>query len=99
MYSVAHIIQRNVLKEFYYSTKGNEWTEATNWIDPYSNYCDWMGVQCLNSTIIGLNLTHNGLSGKLYEVIASLHELKVLDLSDNDIKVCLKVSFILILQT
>ena len=41
----------------------------------------------MESIVIALNLTNNGLSGKLSSHIASLASLAVLDLSDNDIKV------------
>jgi hypothetical protein len=35
-----------------------------------------------------LNLTNNGLSGRLNPVLAELTSLEVLVLKDNDIKVC-----------
>ena len=79
--------ERNALKYFYESTKGDEWTDSTYWIDPHTSHCAWQGVSCRNDTVVGLNLAHNGLSGKLDERIAELGSLEVLDLSDNDIKV------------
>jgi len=81
-------LERNVLKKFYDSTKGQEWTESEYWIDPYTSQCYWQGVVCDKSgtTIIELNLKHNGLSGKLDTGIAELDSLEVLDLNDNDIK-------------
>lgn len=73
----------------YESTKGQEWTESTNWVNEYSSYCSWHGVTCdaTNTLTEKLNLTNNGLSGKLNESIGDLKSLKILDLSDNDIKV------------
>ena len=35
--------ERNALKEFYESTKGQEWTNDENWIDEYGNH--WVGNQ------------------------------------------------------
>ncbi len=82
-------IERNALSDFYYSAKGGEWTNSTNWVDEYTNYCNWKGVTCDNSTnhVTKLNLTNNGLSGRLSESIGSLTSFELLDLSDNDIKV------------
>ena len=81
--------ERNALRDFYYSTKGGEWTDSTNWTDPYMSHCFWRGVDCMESIVTELDLANNGLSGKLTAQIASLASLKVLDLSDNDIKVSL----------
>ena len=82
-------IERNALRDFYYSTKGGEWTDNEHWLDQYGNPCKmpWFGVSCTNDVVTELNLANNGLSGKLSPPIASLSSLEVLDLSDNDIKV------------
>ncbi|KAL7456163.1 hypothetical protein ACHAWC_007673 [Mediolabrus comicus] len=67
--------------------KGN-WKGIT--CDASSEYelpCNWKGIKCNeNLTIIGLNLTHNSLSGKLSSSISELRSLEILDLSDNDIQ-------------
>jgi len=79
--------ERNILNEFYDSTKGGEWTESTNWTTPYTPHCQWYGVTCNgDGAVIGINLTSNGLSGKLTPRISEFHSLQVLDLGDNDIK-------------
>jgi len=81
-------IERNALSEFYVSSKGAEWTNDTNWQDEYESYCGWHGVTCDDmNQVTTLNLTNNGLSGRLSESIGKLASIKVLDLSDNDIKV------------
>ena len=80
--------ERAALKDLYESTKGNEWTDSENWLSEHTFGCTWKGVVCNeNQTIIGLNLTHNGLSGKLTSSIEELTSLETLDLSDNEIKV------------
>ena len=80
--------ERRVLKEFYDLAKGREWTESENWTYEYINCCKWWGVTCDETgRVEALRLTDNGLSGKLSSSIKDLHALKVLDLSDNDIKV------------
>ncbi|KAL7448710.1 hypothetical protein ACHAWC_000857 [Mediolabrus comicus] len=79
-------VERRALKDFYHSAKGAEWTDAENWLSEYELTCRWKGINCTNSTIIGLNLTHNSLSGKLSSSISELRSLEILDLSDNDIQ-------------
>jgi hypothetical protein len=80
--------ERNILKEFYDSAKGSEWTVSTNWTDPLIGHCDWYGIECndANNTVM-LELQSNGLSGTLIPRIANLSFLKVLDLNNNNIKV------------
>lgn len=82
-------LDRNALSDFYDSTKGAEWTNATNWMDNYVSFCDWKGVTCddRRNHLTELNLTNNGLSGRLSESIGNLTSIQKLDLSDNDIKV------------
>jgi Leucine-rich repeat (LRR) protein len=80
--------ERNALVDFYDSTKSAEWTDRSKWLDEYS-YCDWKGITCDDDRnhIIKLNLSNNGLSGRLSDSIGNLLFMEVLDLSDNDIKV------------
>jgi hypothetical protein len=80
--------ERNSLKEFYDSAKGTEWTHGTNWTDPYIGHCWWYGITCNDSNnTVKLELRSNGLSGTLTPHIANLSALKVLNLTDNNIKV------------
>jgi hypothetical protein len=82
-------IERNALSYFYDSAKGAEWTDGSLWLDEYASYCDWKGVTCNKNKnhVIELNLSNNGLSGRLSASIGNLTFIEVLDLSDNDIKV------------
>ena len=79
------------------SAKGLEWTVSDNWLDEYISHCAWHGVTCdvTNTSTLKLELKNNGLSGKLSEKIADLGYLNVLDLGDNDIKVCFESLHIL----
>ena len=87
--------ERNALSDFYDAAKGAEWTDQGNkidgslWLDEYASYCDWKGVACDHnkSHVTKLQLSNNGLSGRLSEKIGNLTFIEVLDLSDNDIKV------------
>ena len=82
-------LERNALSEIYDSAKGGEWTDGTNWKDEYASFCDWKGVICDDGRnhVTKINLSNNGLSGRLSKSIGSLIFIKELDLSDNDIKV------------
>ena len=81
--------ERKVLTEFYHSAKGREWTSSDNWTQEYTSHCDWYGVTCDDKTgkVVKLEMTNNGLSGKLSTSVGSLSSLEALDLSDNDIQV------------
>ena len=80
--------ERKALKEIYDLAKGQEWTDSENWTAEYISNCFWKGVKCdASGNVEVLNLTNNGVSGKLSASVGALHGLKVLDLSDNDIKV------------
>jgi hypothetical protein len=81
-------MERNALSDFYDATKGAEWTDGSLWLDEYANCCDWKGVTCNEmNRVTELNLSNNGLSGRLSESIGYFRFIEVLDLSDNDIKV------------
>jgi len=88
-------IERNALSDFYDSAKGAEWTDQGNkanrslWLDEYENYCYWKGVTCDDNKnhVTKLQLSNNGLSGKLSGSIGELKFIDKLDLSDNDMKV------------
>ena len=92
--------ERKALTEFYHSAKGREWTNSGNWTQEYISYCYWHGVTCDDNTrkVVKLNMTNNGLSGKLSTGIGNLSSLKVLDLSDNDIKVRKITCYCLLLE-
>jgi Leucine-rich repeat (LRR) protein len=80
--------ERKALAEVYGLAKGGEWTDSKNWMHEDISCCDWKGVTCDDTGKVEvLNLSNNGLSGKLSASLGDLHALKVLDLSDNDIKV------------
>eukprot|EP00984_Skeletonema_dohrnii_P014278 scaffold5981_cov146-Skeletonema_dohrnii-CCMP3373.AAC.7 len=80
-------IERNALSDFYDSAKGVEWTDGSLWLDEYASYCKWTGVACNDmNRVTKLNLTNNGLSGRLSKSIGNLSFIEVMDLSDNDMK-------------
>ena len=81
--------ERIILNDFYEWAKGGEWTVSDDWAFSQNNHCHWYGVECNEEgAVIKLTLASNGLSGKLNNRISELRSLEVLDISDNDIKVC-----------
>jgi hypothetical protein len=57
-------LERNVLREFYISSKGMEWTKSNLWLDQYTSHCYWRGVTCNEEDkTTELKLENNALSG------------------------------------
>ncbi|EJK57793.1 hypothetical protein THAOC_22130, partial [Thalassiosira oceanica] len=59
---------------------------TVSWLDDYDSHCLWKGVTCEDGRTIKIELRANGLSGRLSSSIGMLKDLRVLDISDNDIK-------------
>ena len=75
----------DILKEFFFSTNGNEWTTKTGWTDT-SDPCSWYGITCDGGNRVAqINLSDNGLAGTPATSIFSLPSLKELYLSGNSI--------------
>ena len=74
---------RAVLVEFYEATGGDAWTTRTNWLSDAS-LGEWHGVAVNGAgRVEGLDLTRNGLAGRLPEALAELDELRWLRLPIN----------------
>ena len=69
------------------STGGSAWTDSTRWGGVPGTECSWFGVRCdaSQSTVTGLFLGDNNLSGTLPPAIGALANLTGLDLGWNDI--------------
>jgi len=80
--------ERTALSDFYFATKGQEWTNSEHWLSQYTTHCSWHGVTCdtTNTSVLNLTLHNNGLSGRMSAILANLTSLEYLDLSDNYIK-------------
>jgi len=79
--------ERNALRTFYNEAKGEEWINATGWVDEFNSHCEWRGVECNNAgKIVTLLLNNSGLSGKISDSIGNLTSLETIDLRDNNLK-------------
>jgi hypothetical protein len=94
-----YLFPRYALAVLYYATGGGERTKTGSWINrPYWmeewGYCLWYGIQCggnqftaydKDEPILSLNLTNNGLHGRLPSEIFAITTLTILDLSGNSL--------------
>ena len=79
----------DMLKQIYLSTNGSEWINNFGWeagiLDPFSNPCDWEGVNCDGANrVYQIVLQNNNLTGTLPSTI-TLKRLKQLNLMKNAI--------------
>jgi hypothetical protein len=86
--------ERNVLKALYTGTGGAHWTNHAAWLGLVGTECGWAGVQCntAHTSVTGLDLSENGLTGKLPASLGSLGNLVSLDLEGNAISGALPTS-------
>ncbi|HEX5122471.1 MAG TPA: hypothetical protein VFV97_04420 [Rhodanobacteraceae bacterium] len=77
--------ERAVLTDFYTSTHGEGWVDATNWNGTAGTECTWFGITCdaAGAHVVGIALPDNKLAGPL-PVLDALAELTVLDVHSND---------------
>ena len=63
--------------------KNEQWSREDNWMTEAS-VCEWYGVECQDTVVTHLNLTHNHVWGELPFEFKALSHLTVLDLSKNE---------------
>ena len=76
--------ERTVLLNLFAGTNGASWTTSTNWNGAAGSECTWFGVACDNSqsTVTGVDLHTNNLTGSLpadLDNLTNLHDLLVQD--------------------
>jgi hypothetical protein len=69
------------LVALYHSTKGNAWTNRTNWLS--SPPCSWFGVTCAGGHVTEVILEGNGLTGIITPLVGNLKSLIELNLQHN----------------
>ena len=78
--------ERDLLIEFYYEMGGDNWTEQEGW-KSRKPLAEWYGVTTDEAGYVtGLDLSANGLTGHLSDMLAGLKHLQVLRLSLNYIE-------------
>jgi Leucine-rich repeat (LRR) protein len=79
--------QRDALTAIYKSTNGPSWNDDTNWLGSPGSECTWAGVRCDDegTTVTGLYLEENNLTGSLPPEIGNLPDLEELELYINAI--------------
>lgn len=77
--------EREALIALFNSTSGSDWIDNANWNGAAGTECTWAGVQCdaEQSTVIGIFLRQNNLSGTLPAEIGAFPNLTDLALWEN----------------
>ena len=79
------ITQKYTLAVFYYSTDGDNWFRANDWLTSTSECDGWYGITCDHTgRIASLQLNDNNLAGNLPDELFSLTGLQHVDLSRNE---------------
>ncbi len=75
---------RIVLEGLYKNTDGANWTNSTGWLSDDTALEDWYGVSTDSlGRVTVLELTNNGLRGKLPKTLGDLNQLSILRMGDN----------------
>lgn len=75
------------LEKIFNSLGGPDWNSNYGWMEN-DIYCEWYGVECdSDSDIIGLDLSSNGLVGKLPKETYDLIDLMYLNLKENEVSI------------
>eukprot|EP00934_Nitzschia_sp_Nitz4_P005910 Nitzschia sp. Nitz4//scaffold86_size83305//80807//83204//NITZ4_005277-RA/size83305-augustus-gene-0.70-mRNA-1//-1//CDS//3329559295//5900//frame0 len=84
--SSLRLRQRLALATLYLGTNQDDtWVNLDGWMTDASE-CHWYGVECVDHSVIILNLTANGLEGTVPSELALLqHSLMSLELPNNDL--------------
>lgn len=77
-------VDRLALASLHNATGGSSWANRTAW-GTDAPLEDWHGVATEDGRVVGVALPVNGLSGPLPAEIANLTELRVIDLTGNDL--------------
>lgn len=82
---VEQEVERKILVALFQYTNGASWTQNDNWNDPQVHYCDWHGIQCIDTQ----SSSRRQLSDGKY--------IESIDLSENNLKGSVPISLLLLL--
>ena len=71
------------LVDLYKSTKGANWSHATNWVEPFKT--NWSGVYVSQGHVVVLDLRAKNLRGSLPDSLGNLSSLQAIYLGSNQI--------------
>jgi hypothetical protein len=80
--SDVEIQQRYALCILYFSTGGDEWLDPS-FLNPHLHECDWYGISCQGREVAYLDLSEQGLAGRLPSELTLLSGLAALRLYGN----------------
>jgi len=85
--AIENPTQRVVLATLYYATKGDSWKYNSTFLTD-DDECNWFGIICnTEKNVTEINLDSNGLQGFLPEELQGLPQLKLLNVTDNNLKI------------
>ncbi|MBI2214096.1 MAG: hypothetical protein HYU52_10655 [Acidobacteria bacterium] len=79
--------ERAALSALHQATNGSGWAASSGWLGSVGSECSWFGVRCddAQSTVTGIFLAQNNLTGALPPDIGSFPNLTELELYENPI--------------
>lgn len=79
--------EHDALVTLFNAMGGANWNRNEGWLGAAGTECSWRGVECDsgNTTVLGIELDYNNVSGSISPAIASLHNLQTLNLTSNSI--------------
>ena len=83
--------QRYIMTVLYFAMNGEQWLQQEKWLSPTLHVCDWsFGISCgtdltRRQIVTGIDLTRNGVSGKIPIEVSQMDSLTLLRLAKNAI--------------
>lgn len=90
----VRFLQRYALLVIFFATGGKTWLKKEDWVDPTLNECEWSSTETSivcqldpskRQIVTGLDLSRNGLVGKLPPEVGLLSQLTSLKMSKNSL--------------
>lgn len=85
MHERATASEVDALRTLYKEMAGAHWYRKSGWLEDGTDHCTWHGVTCKHASVVGLDLTSNGVEGALPSALATLTLLRSLRLHGNSL--------------